>query len=105
MGNHMQTCSSDFLGYQGTKTTQPLKDSLECSITAKSTESTTFVQEAAISFSNFLKQDGETVFQTKKCKSQEKTEHVDEIPGLGRQRKPAGSDMTASFSALHTILN
>ena len=70
------TCPSDFLGYQGTKTTQPLKDSLECSITAKSNESTTFVQEAVISFSNFLKQDGETVFQTKKCKSQEKTEYM-----------------------------
>ena len=72
----MQTCPSDFLTYQGTKTTQPLKDSLECSISAKSTESTPFVQEAAISFSNFLNQDGETVFQTKKCKSQEKTEYM-----------------------------
>lgn len=76
MGKHMQTCPSDFLTYQGTKTTQPLKDSLECSISAKSTESTPFVQAAAISFSNFLNQNGETVFQTKKCKSQEKTEYM-----------------------------
>ena len=69
----MQTCPSDLLRYQSTKTTQPLKDSLECSISAKSTESTPFVHEAAISFSNFLKRDGETVSQTKKCRSQEKT--------------------------------
>lgn len=76
MGKHMQTSPSDLLRYQSTKTTQPLKDSLECSISAESTESTPFVHEAAIAFSNFLKQDGETVSQTKKCRSQEKTENM-----------------------------
>lgn len=72
----MQTSPSDLLRYQSTKTTQPLKDSLECSISVESTEGTPFVHEAAIAFSNFLKQDGETVSQTKKCRSQEKTENM-----------------------------